>query len=59
MNAPEPVAQALALLRERIEALPPERQQLMRDVVAGYFLGADVPAQHLAQALAVLEGDAA
>lgn len=54
----EKITQALALLRQCIEALPPERRQLMRDAVAGYVLGADVPAQHIAQALAALEGDA-
>ena len=57
MNTAPQIAQALALLRQCIEALPPERRQLMRDAVAGYILGADVPAQHIAQALAVLKGD--
>ena len=57
MNTAPQIAQALALLRQCIEALPPERRQLMRDAIAGYILGADVPAQHIAQALAVLKGD--
>lgn len=53
----EKITHALALLRQCIEALPPERRQLMRDAVAGYVLGADVPADHIAQALAALKGD--
>ncbi len=54
----EKFTQALALLRQCIDALPPERQQLMRDALAGYVLGADVPAQRLAEALAALKDDA-
>lgn len=53
----EKITHALALLRQCIEALPPERRQLMRDAVAGYVLGADVPADHIAQALAALKSD--
>jgi len=54
MNTTQQIAQALALLRQCIEAVPPERRQIVRDAVAGWVLGADVPAQHVAQALAAL-----
>ncbi len=48
------ITQALELLRMHIDTVPPEIQQAMRDAVAGWVLGADVPAQHMAQALVTL-----
>ena len=51
------LTQALELVRQHLEALPPAHQQLMRRAVAGYVLGADADARSIAQALAALEDD--